>query len=46
VTYSLDIVTNLLCDQLGDVLDEGVLDTDLVTVWRGDGVSRTFSSSD
>jgi hypothetical protein len=32
VTYSLDIVADLLCDQLGDVLDEGVLDADLVAV--------------
>jgi hypothetical protein len=45
MTYSLDVVADLLCDQLGDVLDEGVLDADFVAVWRGDGVSRAFSRS-
>ena len=32
MTYSLDIVTDLLCDQLSDVLNEGVLDADLIAV--------------
>ena len=43
-TYSLDVVADLLCDQLGDVLDEGVLDADLVAVWGGVIVSMAFSS--
>jgi hypothetical protein len=34
-TYSLDVVADLLCDQLGDVLDEGVLDADFVAVYAG-----------
>jgi hypothetical protein len=46
VTYSLDVVADFLCDQLGDVLDEGVLDADLVAVWGGVIVSMAFSSSD
>ena len=32
MTYDLDVVANLLCDQLGDVLDKGVLDADLIAV--------------
>lgn len=43
-TYGLDVVADLLCDQLGDVLDEGVLDADLVAVWEGDRISRASPS--
>lgn len=32
VTYSLNVVANLLRDQFGDVLDESVLDADFVAV--------------
>jgi len=32
MTYSLNVVANLLGDQFGDVLVEGVLDADLITV--------------
>lgn len=38
-TYGLDVVADLLGYQLGDVLDEGVLDADLVAVWR-EGIER------
>lgn len=46
MTYSLDIVTDLFCDQLSDVLDKGVLDADLVAVWGGDIVSRVSFNAD
>jgi hypothetical protein len=39
MTYGLDVVANLFSDQLGDVLDEGVLDADLVAVYGGAIVS-------
>ena len=42
-TYSLDVVADLLCDQLSDVLDEGVLDADLIAVYGGDIVSKVSS---
>ena len=32
MTYGLDVVADLLCDQLGDVLDEGIFDADLIAV--------------
>lgn len=34
-TYGLDVVADLFCDQLGDVLDEGVLDANFVAVCVG-----------
>ena len=46
ITYGLDVVADLLGDQLSDVLDEGVLDTDLVAVCGEVIVSRAFSSSE
>jgi hypothetical protein len=35
-SYCLDIVTNLLSDELGDVLVKGVLDANLIAVcvWK------------
>ena len=46
MTYGLNVVANLLRDQLGDVLDESVLDADLVAVYGGGIVSALSSSKD
>jgi hypothetical protein len=41
--YSLNVVTDFLGDELGDVLIEGVLDADLITVCAWPIISSSFS---